>query len=400
MPHLAKRSEIIKGSTIAVMKQKADALNKSGIDIIYLVQGEPDFITPQNIQEAAIRAIQAGKNRYTAAQGLPELRKAISQYEFENHGIRSDPDTEIVVTNGAYQALYLSLLVTIEPNEEVILTDPFFGPYEKIVSLVGGTPVYATARRNQNHFIVPLEELEKAVTKKSKAIILNTPWNPTGTVMSRQELQQIGAFAQKYDLFVIVDEIYSRLIYDNAVHTSLASLNDDFRSRTITVNGFSKSFAMTGWRLGYLIAGKEICGPAARMNHHTGRCATSFVQYAGIEALSGIQFEVEEMIAAYLKRRNIMTEGIQAIEGLTVVVPEGTFYMMVDHTAFGMSSADFALFLLNKAGVVVTPGDYFGNLGKGHIRLSFCNSEDNIKRAIERIAAAVKPLQIVNPGRS
>ena len=396
MPQLAKRSGIIKGSTIAVMKQKADALKKSGSDIIYLVQGEPDFITPQNIQAAAIRAIQSGKNRYTVAQGLAELRRAISQYESENHGIRSDPDTEIVVTNGTYQALYLSLLVTIEPNEEVILTDPFFGPYKNIVTLAGGTPVYAPARRNQNHFIVPLEELEKAVTTKSKAIVLNTPWNPTGTVMTGQELEQIGLFAQKYDLFVIVDEIYSRLIYDGAVHTSLAALNDDFRSRTITVNGFSKSFAMTGWRLGYLIARKEICGPATRMNHHTGRCATSFVQYGGMEALSGRQDEVEEMIAAYQKRRKIMAEGIQAIQGLTVIVPEGTFYMMVEHTAFGMSSADFALFLLNKAGVVVTPGDYFGNLGEGYIRLSFCNSEDNINRAVERIAAAVKELPIVN----
>jgi aspartate/methionine/tyrosine aminotransferase len=239
--------------------------------------------------------------------------------------------------------------------------------------------------------------LESAVTPKTKGILLNTPWNPTGTVMSRAELQAVGAFAETHDLFVIVDEIYNRLIFDGGRHVSIAALSEALRHRTITVNGFSKTFAMTGWRLGYLIADREICGPATRLNHHTGRCATSFVQAAGVEALTGPQDSVREMVAAYQRRRDLMLEGLRPIAGLRPVPPEGTFYMLVDHSSFGLTTAAFAQFLLEEAGVVVTPGDYFGQLGEGYVRLSFCNTDENIRAALDRIASAVPKLARVRP---
>ncbi len=392
MPLLAQRSSIIKGSATAAMTQKADDLKAKGIKPVYLVQGEPDFITPENIRQAAYRAMEAGKTNYTPAQGLPELREAISEWELKNNDVKSDPKSEIVVTNGSYQAIFLSLMVTVDPGEEVILTDPFFGPYKNVINLVGGVPVYVPCHRVNNHFVIPPEGLESAVTKKTKAIILNTPWNPTGTVMTRDELQEIGKFAEKNDLYIIVDEIYCKLIYGGAKHCSIASLSDDLRHRTITVNGFSKSFAMTGWRLGYMIADKEICQPATRMNHHTGRCATNFVQYAGLAGLTGPQDEVQKMVEAYDRRRSIMAEGINSINGLTCINPEGTFYIMVDHTAFGVSSSEFTMFLLEEAGVVVSPGDYYGKLGEGYVRLSFCTSDEDISEAIDRIGNSVGKL--------
>lgn len=392
MPTLAQRVDLIKSSATAEMKRKAQELERRGVKPIYLVQGEPDFKTPENICEAACRAMKAGKTHYIPAQGLPELREAISEWELKHNGISSDPKSEVVVTNGSYQALYLALLVTVDPGQEVLLTDPYFGPYKNIVKLVGADPVYVPSERLNNHFVVRREALERAVTPRTKAILLNTPWNPTGTVMTRDELEAIGEFAQKHDLYIIVDEIYSRLVFDGVAHFSIASLNENIRYRTITINGFSKAFAMTGWRLAYLIANEEICRAATRIMHHTGRCATSFVQYAGLEALTGPQDDVFKMVEAYDRRRRIMYEGINGIEGLKAICPEGTFYMMVDHTALGLSSVDFTMFLLEEAGVVVAPGNYYGQAGEGYVRLSFCTSDSNITEAIDRIRAAVRKI--------
>jgi len=366
---------------------KAKALEKQGKDIVHLEIGEPDFDTPRNIKDAAIRALNAGYTHYTPSAGMPELRQAIADYISKTRKLDVKPE-EVVVTPGAKPIMFFSILALVNPGDEVLYPNPGFPIYESMINFVGAKPV-PIPLEEKNDFSLDPEYVKKMITKKTKMIILNSPENPTGGVATREQLKAVAdSLANRNDVFVLSDEIYSRIIYEGKPEsiTQFSGMKD----KTIILDGFSKTYAMTGWRLGYGVMKKDLAEKIAQLMTNSNSCTNAATQLAGVEALTGPQKEPEKMDEEFRRRREVIVPGLNNIEGITCKKPHGAFYVFPNITGTDMKSKELSDHLLYNAGVAVLPGTSFGKYGEGYLRLSFANSVENIKKALERIAKAVK----------
>ncbi|MBU4561888.1 pyridoxal phosphate-dependent aminotransferase [bacterium] len=359
-------------------------------DLVSFGIGEPDFITPTHIREAAKKAIDEGYTRYTPNLGFPEFRKALAIKLNQKNKISVTPE-EVVVTSGGTEALFFSFYTLLNPGDEVIIPDPGFVTYESQIYFAGGTPVNFTLR-GENNFHPDLEELKNCVTSKTKAILLNSPSNPTGAAFSEDELSAIAQLAQEKSLIVISDELYEDIVYNGREHFSIASL-PGMKERTISIFGFSKSYAMTGWRLAYLAAEANLVKEMAKLLQNTAVCANSVAQRAGLAAIQSSQDCVKEMFTAYNERRNVLIKGLNEIKGLSCHAPEGTFYAFVNIKETGMSAEELSMYLLEECKVVTVPGTAFGKQGEGYIRLSFATSLEDIKEGIRRIKKGIENIK-------
>ena len=368
---------------------KAKALEKEGKKIIHLEIGEPDFDTPKNIKEAAEKAINAGYTHYTPSAGMLELRQAVADYISTTRKLDVKPE-EVVITPGAKPVMFFSILALVSPGDEVLYPNPGFPVYESVIKFVGAKPV-PIPLKEENEFSFDPEYVKKKITKKTKMIILNSPENPTGGVIPREQLKGIAdCLENRDDVFVLSDEIYSRIIYEGKPES--ISQFSGMKDKTIILDGFSKSYAMTGWRLGYGVMRKDLAVKMAQLMTNSNSCTNTFVQFAGIEALKGPQTEVQKMVAEFKKRREVIVEGLNEINGFTCKKPHGAFYVFPNITGTGMDSRKLGDHLLDKACVSVLPGASFGEYGEGYLRLSFANSIENIKIALNNIEKSLEEL--------
>ncbi|WP_354640884.1 pyridoxal phosphate-dependent aminotransferase [Kitasatospora camelliae] len=386
---VARRFAGIERSATVALLDLVQSLRAEGVQVLDLGGGEPDFDTADHISAVATEALRDGFTHYTASRGLPELRAAIAEKLAEENGIGVDPATEVIVTPSAKHALFVSVMAVLDPLDELIVPTPSWVSYTSMAHLAGARPVAAELRADDG-FRITRDLLERHVSDRTKAILVNTPNNPTGRVLSRHEAEAVAEFAVEHDLFVIADEIYEKIRYDGHEHISLASM-PGCAERTLTVNGFSKGYAMTGWRLGYVAGPAEVIGEVLKVHEHTVGCTSSFVQRGGVAALTGPQDAVEEMAREYAARRALIVDGLNALPGVRCAAPEGAFYAFADIREAGLgSAADFSRWALEEAGVALTPGSAFGPGGEGHVRLSFATSRTVIEQALERMDAALR----------
>ncbi|MCI6184112.1 MAG: pyridoxal phosphate-dependent aminotransferase [Clostridiales bacterium] len=390
MKPVSKIAEAVRASTTLAVDSLAKQMKADGLDVVGFGTGEPDFNTPDNINMAGIRAICDGKTKYTPAAGIIPLRKAIAQRLKEDCGVDYDY-TQIVVASGAKHSVYIALAAITNPGDEIIIPAPFWVSYYEMVRMVGGTPVIVEAGEEQN-FKITAEQLEAAITDKTKCLMLNNPSNPTGMIYSKDELSAIGEVCVKHDLYILADEIYYQLIYDGIEFTSIASLGEDVKERTLLINGVSKSYAMTGWRVGYCAANKTLAKIMSNFLSHSTGAPSTISQWASVEALTGPQEGIEAMRLAFLERRDYIVKRINSIPGVSCIVPNGAFYVMmnieklVGKTLGGKlieNDDDFAVALLEKALVAVVPCSGFGM--KNFVRWSYAASMENIEKGLDRL---------------
>jgi len=382
----AERMKSLGTETAFEVLAKARALEKQGKDIVHLEIGEPDFDTPRNIKDAAIKALNEGYTHYVPSAGIPELRQAIADYISKTRNLKVTPE-EVVVTPGGKPIMFYTILALVNPGDEVLYPNPGFPIYESLINFVGAKPV-PIPLEEKNDFSIDREYVKKMITKKTKLIILNSPENPTGGVLSREDLKVVAdSISGRNDAFVLSDEIYSRIIYEGK-HESITAF-PGMKDKTILLDGFSKTYAMTGWRLGYGVMHKDLALKVAQLMTNSNSCTSAFTQMAGVEALTGPQSEAERMVSEFKKRREVIVDGLNKVKGITCKKPRGAFYVFPNIEGTGMDCRKLGEHLLNNAGVAVLPGTSFGKYGEGHLRLSFANSVENIKKALERIARAV-----------
>ncbi len=366
----------------------ARALEAQGREVVHLEIGEPDFDTPKHIIEAACKALHSGYTHYTPSAGIPELRQAIAEEMSRTRGIPVDWEN-VVVTPGGKPIMFYVILALAEPGDEVIYPNPGFPIYESMINFTGAKPVPIPLREECN-FAFDIDEFRKLVTDKTRLIIINSPHNPTGGVLDKETLHEIAKIAMERDIPVLSDEIYDRILYDGEFH-SIASI-PGMQERTIILNGFSKTYAMTGWRLGYGVMPKDFAVHITRLMTNSNSCTNAATQIAGIAALKGPQDDVDRMVAAFRERRDVIVKGLNEIPGVSCVLPKGAFYAFPNITGTGMKSKPLADYLLNEAGVACLSGTSFGAYGEGYLRLSYANSVENIKKALERMADAIAKL--------
>lgn len=387
MSRLSKRVQKLTPSPTLAITAKANALKAAGQDVIGLGAGEPDFNTPKHIIDAASEAMHHGHTKYTPSAGIPELREAICEKLERENGLHYE-GKQISVTVGAKHGLYNLFQVLLNEGDEVIIPAPYWVSYLDQVKLAGGEPVVIDAKEDQYFKITP-EQLEKAITSKTKVLLINSPSNPTGMVYSPEELSRLGEVCLRHDLWIVSDEIYEHLIYDEEQkHVSIASLSPELYAKTLLINGVSKTYAMTGWRIGFVAGPEDIIGAITDLSSHSTSNPTSFAQYAAIAALQGSQETVEAMKDAFKERRNYMVGRINAIPGISCLKPSGAFYAFVNiREALDRSkytdTDEWSAALLEKAQVAVVPGSGFGS--EDHIRISYATSMELIKRALDRI---------------
>jgi aspartate/methionine/tyrosine aminotransferase len=361
---------------------RARALEAKGRDIVHLEIGEPDFETPPSIVAAGVAALERGETHYTQSAGVVELREAIAEYLKERRGVRADP-AQVVVTPGAKPIMFYTLLALLDEGDEAIYPDPGFPIYSSMIDFAGarGVPL---ALREESGFQPDLDELRGLVNPRTKVLVLNSPNNPTGGVLSRDAIRDIAAIAREHDLWVLADEIYGELVYDGE-HRSIA-VEEGMAERTILLDGFSKTFAMTGWRLGYGVFPRQLVDPVTKLVTNSVSCTATFVQRAGTVALSSRPPEVDRMIAEFRRRRDAIVKGLNAVPGITCRAPQGAFYVFPNVRGLGLrSSNEVADRLLNEAGVATLAGTCFGAAGEGYLRLSYANSLANLDKAVSRI---------------
>jgi len=372
--------------TIAVAK-RAQELRRQGVDVVDFGPGEPDFVTPAHIREAAIQALNRGMTHYAPGRGIPELRQAIAgKLERENH-LHFDPETEIVVTPGAKQAIVEAMLTVVAPDDEVIIFDPGWGSYDAIVRLAGGRPVHVQLDPG---FAIDADRLLAALSERTRAIVVGSPGNPTGHVLRPQELELLTDVVVDRDLVLISDEIYERIAYDDVSPVSPATL-PEMGERTVTINGFSKAYAMTGWRLGYVAGPAPLVGQMLKVHEHTVTTATSFAQAGAVAALEGPQEPIAEMVREFALRRRIVVDGLNALPGVHCVLPDGAFYAFPDISQTGLTGTELANRLLEH-GVALTPGVGFGAYWDTHVRLSYATSEERIITGLHRMREVLERL--------
>ena len=368
---------------------KAKALEAQGRDIVHLEVGEPDFPTPENIVEAGVRALKDGKTKYTPSAGIPELREAVARHVGETRGVKVTAD-QVVVTPGAKPIMFFSILALVEPGDEVLYPEPGFPIYESMIRYCGGVPV-PYILREENQFRFDPDEFRAKANAETKMIILNSPHNPTGGVLEQSDLKVVAEVAQKYDITVFTDEIYWRVLYDGAF-SSLLSI-PGMAERTILLDGFSKTYSMTGWRLGWGVMPPQFVPHITRLQTNSNSCVAGFTQYAGVEALTGPQDSVGKMVAAFKERRDTIVDGLNAVPGFKCLKSRGAFYAFPNTKDTGWDSRKLADYMLNEAGVACLSGTAFGEAGEGYLRFSYANSLENIQKALVRIREAVEKIQ-------
>lgn len=393
---LSQKATKISPSLTLAISAKAKKMKSEGLEVIGFGVGEPDFDTPKYIREAGIKAIKEGYTRYTPASGTVELKKAIVEKFKKDNGL-TYKTSQIVVSNGAKQSLDNAFKAILNPGDEVIVGSPYWVSYPELIKLSDGVPVIVETNEEES-FKLTVDKLERVVTEKTKAIVLNSPSNPTGAIYNKNELEKIAQFAQKHDIIIISDEIYEKLIYGEEKHVSIASLSEDAFNRTVVINGFSKAYAMTGWRIGYAASSNEnLVKIMSNIQSHMTSNPNSIAQYAALEALIGEQETVNNMVEEFSLRRELMIKLINEIEEVSFINPKGAFYVMIDLSKVLekgniSGSMEFANLLLKEEKVVVIPGIAFGE--DNFIRLSYATSKDEILRGLERIKAFIE--RIVN----
>jgi aspartate/methionine/tyrosine aminotransferase len=385
---LAKKMSRLGTETAFEVLVRARALEAQGKDIVHLEVGEPDFDTPANIIDAAIVALKSGYTHYGPSAGLPELREAIAQEISRTRGLDVKPG-EVVVTPGAKPIMFFVILALAEEGDEVLYPNPGFPIYESMINFVGATPVPIPLREERD-FCFDLDEFRSKVSDKTRLIILNSPQNPTGSVLCREDLQQVAKISAERDIMVLSDEVYNRILYEGE-HVSIATF-PGMKERTIILDGFSKTYAMTGWRIGYGVMPEVLAAQVTRLQTNSNSCTASFTQRAGVAALTGPQEASAAMVREFKKRRDVIVDGLNAIKGITCRLPKGAFYVFPNIKGTGKSSREFADRLLSEGGVAALSGTAFGEYGEGYIRLSYANSIPNIQKALQCIEQFVARL--------
>ena len=394
---ISQRCQRVTGSLTLAIDAKAKEMKQKGIDVVGFGAGEPDFDTPEHIRKAAKDALDLGKTRYTPAAGMPELRQAICDKLKRDNGLDYVPQ-QIVVSNGAKHSLFNSFQALLEAGDEVIVPGPYWVSYPEIVRMAGGVPVIVEGRE-ENNFKPTIDDFRAAVTDKTRAVVINSPNNPNGFVFTREELQAIGDLAIEKDLSIVSDEIYEFLVYDGAEHISIASLSPEIKERTIVINGMSKAYAMTGWRIGYTASPLNAAKAMTNFQSHSTSCPNSIAQYAALTALSGPDDQLKSMVAEFDRRRRRIVELINEIPGLSCKPPKGAFYVMMNiGGVFGkryngapiVDSMSFTQLLLDNSHVAVVPGAGFG--ADAYVRLSYATSMENIEKGLARIKEFVGKL--------
>ncbi len=383
----AQRTSHLKPEGAYQVLAKANQLEATGRKIIHFEIGQPDFETFANVSLAGVRAITEGRTRYTPPSGMPSLQEVIAEDSGRRRGIHIDPG-EVVVGPGAKPALFFPTLALIEPGDEVIYPNPGFPTYEAMIKVAGGVPV-AVPLLEENNFSFDLEVFDKLINARTRLIILNSPSNPTGGVMPLADLEHIAEKALQYDCWVMSDEIYARIAYDGLSVPSITAI-PGMQARTIIVDGFSKTYAMTGWRLGYGIMPRELADKVGLLLTHSIGSTAQFTQFAGVEAVLGQQSQVDAVVAEYQRRRDVIVAGLNATPGIRCQSPQGAFYVFPNITGTGKSSNELANLLLDKAGVALLPGSSFGEHGEGYLRLSYATSLQNIELGLEKIQSVLK----------
>jgi aspartate/methionine/tyrosine aminotransferase len=379
---VATRMHTIGTEGAFAVSARARALEAQGRPMIHLQIGEPDFDTPAHVRDAAKQALDDGATHYAPFPGIPELRQAIAQDVTRRKGFAADP-SQVFVTVGGKGVMLYAILGLIDPGDEVIVPDPGYPIYESLTRFVGATPVPIPIRM-EHDFRLDVEELAGLITPRTRLLIINSPANPTGGVLTRSDLERIAELAQEHDLWVMTDEIYGRILYDGAEHISIASL-PGMADRTIVLDGFSKTFAMTGWRLGYAVVPESLKEVYGELVINTISCAPTFAQVGAVQALVGPQDDVDAMVVEFKARRDLVVAGLNAIPGIRAKTPFGAFYAFPDISGTGLSGAELAERLLTEADVCVLAGTAFGGVGTDHIRISYANSRENLTEALERI---------------
>ena len=394
MPNFSQKIGALKGSSTVAISDRARSLQQQGVNVVNLGGGDPDFDTPRHIVDAGVEAIRGGQTHYVASQGIPAFRKAIAEKLSRENGLSYDPDREIVATASGKLALYIALESLLDPGDEVLYLEPAWVSYRPLIELIGGRPV-AVSLSPADNFAVRSTLLERKITPRTKAILINSPNNPTGRVLGPEELQVIREVALKHDLWVISDEIYEHLVYDGHRHVSIATL-PEMRDRTVVVNGMSKAYAMTGWRIGYLAAPSVLSEQILKVQQHVVTCAASFGQTAATEALQGPQDCVKTMRQEYDKRRRRIAEALNSIPGVRCPLPEGAFYFFPEVDYKDYDSWQIAEYLISEAHVAVTPGQAFGEAARKNIRLTYATSMANLLEAVERMRRALVVLSLIH----
>ena len=378
----ARVRDMAPSPTLAV-SDKARALKAQGFDVVDLGGGDPDFITPEHIRQAASDAMNAGETHYVASPGIPPLRKAIAAKLKDDNGLEYDWNKEVLVTPGGKASLFQAMLALVEPGVEILVLEPAWVSYVPMIEIAGGVAVTVSLDPDDN-FRITREKLTAKITPNTRGILVNSPNNPTGRVLSVEEIDTLCAVAIEYDLLVYTDEMYEKIVYDGNEHIAIAS-RPGMWERTLTFNGLSKAYAMTGWRLGYVAGPKVFMDEIAKVHSHSVTCATSFAQFGGVAALTGPQEFIGEMVTAWDRRRRAVADGLNQVKGFKCSLVEGAFYHFVDIRGTGLDSMTIADQLLNEAYVALTPGLAFGEAGEGHIRLSFATSDELLAEAVKRI---------------
>ncbi len=384
----ADRMERLGTETAFEVLARARELQAQGRSVIELEIGEPDFDTPKHIVEAAKEALDQGYTHYGPSAGLPELRAAIAEDAGKRRGVKFDPEM-VVVTPGAKPIMFFGILAIVNEGDEVIYPNPGFPIYESVINFIGAKPVPIRLREELD-FVFDVDELERLITPKTKMLIINSPQNPTGGVLSSEDVERVAHIAKKHDLWVLSDEVYINILYEGEFAS--VSAIDGMMERTIVLDGFSKTYAMTGWRVGYGIMPKRLAEHVARLQTNSNSCTNTFVQRACLAAINGPQDDVDRMVAEFKRRRDVIVDGLNGLPGIRCLKPKGAFYVFPNITGTGKSSKFLEDYFLEEAGVAVLSGTSFGEFGEGYLRLSYANSVENIEEAIRRMRAALEKL--------
>lgn len=386
---LSMAAENLEGQPMFKVLAKVQDMERQGKDIVHFEIGDPDFDTPANIVSAACQSLSRGETHYTSSMGLQEFREAVCWTTSKTRGFASSVD-QVLVTPSANIIIYYVIRCLVNPGDEIIVPDPGFPSYYAAIKFCGAEPVRVPLRE-ENEFRMDPEDVRKKITGKTRLIIINSPHNPTGAVMKPEEIDQIASIAEENDVFLYSDEVYARMIFDGATTFRSPSTRDCCLERTIVANGFSKAFAMTGWRLGVAIGPKDVIEKMGLLLQTTSSCVSPFIQRAGIEAITGDQTQVIRMMEEYRTRRDILVDGLNSIPGIKCLKPGGTFYVFPNITGTGLTSEQFTDLML-EAGVALLPGTNFGESGKGFVRMCYATSRKRIEEGIERIRRAVSQL--------
>jgi len=388
MKHLSDAALNVDGQPMFKMLDKVQELERSGREILHFELGEPNFDTPKNIVDAACNALTNGETHYVSSMGLHELRESVQKTTQISRGFKPDIE-QILVTPGANAIIYLAVSCLVNAGEEVIVPDPGFPTYYSAIRYCGAIPVTVPLHES-NKFRLNPDDLRKRITSKTRLIIINSPSNPTGSVMTPDEIDEVAQIAEEFDIYLLSDEIYARMVFDGENRFHTPAKRDYCKERTIIINGFSKAFAMTGWRLGVAVGPKEVIEKMGLVIQTIVSCVPPFIQSAGIEAINGDQSAIAEMRDSYQQRSDVLYTGLNSISGIECVKPEGAMYAFPNITGTGMTSDEFASFALEEAGVALLPGNNFGDYGEGFIRLCYVNTLENIELAIMKLRAALE----------